>query len=501
MSGLTPYVIFVSFAAVLGAFQFGYHIGELNTPQRVMSCQVKGTTTPEISNPDVYEYLPPCIKMNPAQFGFVTSVFTLGGLVGSLFASRVADSKGRRKTLILNSVFLGLGPLVMGFATNITALVIGRALVGIGSGVVSVVVPAYLAEISTLEFRGTFGVMNQLGIVCGILFSQVEGLYLSTIQGWRLILLSSFLVSVVQTIFLLFSVESPRFLASKPGGYNAAKRALQKLRGNVEVEEELNGWRQVASEEGLEGLISEEEHEQPLENNDEEEIMRESPAVVFHARNPDENFNFWKLISNYQYLPALKALILVQLTQQFSGINAVMFYSTSILSKIFPDMSDLITVFISIVNVFMTVISAYLIDKSGRRTLLLYSSGLMCFSSIILALGLNNNYGFLSAISIIGFVAAFAIGLGPIPFLIIPEIFDTKATATAASLGLTLNWSANFLVALLFPIVNEIIEGNIFFIFALYLLIAFIAIKRLVPETKAKTVEEVWRGWTGKFID
>ncbi|CAG8603883.1 21084_t:CDS:2 [Dentiscutata erythropus] len=494
MSGLTPYVIFVSFAAVLGSFQYGYHIGELNTPQSIMSCQ--GVKIP---NPEDSEYLPPCIKMNAAQFAFVTSVFTLGGLVGSLFASRVADSQGRRKTLILNGIFLALGPLVMGFATNITALVIGRAIAGIGSGVVTVVVPAYLAEISTLEFRGTFGVMNQLGIVCGILFSQVEGLYLSTIPGWRLILLSGFLVSIVQTTFLLFSVESPRFLASKPGGYNSAKRALQKLRGSIEVEDELSGWRQVASEEGLEGLISEEEREQNLENND--DVIRESPAVVFHARNSDENFNFWKLISNPHYFPALKVLILAQLTQQLSGVNGVMFYSTSILSKIFPTMSDLITVFISIVNVFMTVVSAYLIDRTGRRTLLLYSSGLMGLCSAILALSLDNNFGFLSAISIIGFVAAFAIGLGPIPFLIIPEIFDTKATATAASLGLTLNWFSSFLVAFLFPILNEQIGGNVFFIFALYLFMAFIAIKRFVPETKAKTVEEVWRGWTGKVID
>ncbi|CAG8592680.1 22465_t:CDS:2 [Cetraspora pellucida] len=492
MSGLTPYIIFVSFAVVLGSFQYGYHIGELNTPQAVMSCE--GVKEP---SQGTQEYLPPCIKMNAAQFAFVTSVFTLGGLLGSLFASRVADSKGRRDTLILNGVFLGLGPLVMGFAPNITALVIGRVLAGIGCGVVTVVVPTYLAEISTIEFRGTFGVMNQLGIVCGILFSQVEGLYLSTLSGWRLILFGGFILALLQTILLWFSVESPRFLASKPGGYNAAKRALQKLRGSNEVDEELSGWRQVASEEGLEGLISEEEREH--QNN--EEMVRESPAVVFHARNSDENFNVWKLINNSQYLPALKVLILLHLTQQFSGVNGVMFYSTSILAKILPGMSDLVTVFISTVNVIMTVVSAYLIDKSGRRTLLLSSSLFMSISSAILALSINNNYGFLSAISIIGFIASFAIGLGPVPFLIIPEIFDTQAVATAASLGLTLNWSASFFVGFIFPIVNEMIGGSIFLIFAAYLFVAYLAIKHFVPETKAKSVEEVWRGWTGKVVE
>ncbi|CAG8845090.1 33093_t:CDS:1, partial [Racocetra persica] len=187
----------------------------------------------------------------------------------------------------------------------------------------------------------------------------VEGLYLSTLSGWRLILFGGFILALLQTILLLFSVESPRFLASKPGGYNAAKRALEQLRGSNEVEEELNGWRQVASEEGLEGLITDEEREH---QSNEEEMIIESPAVVFHARNSDENFNAWKLVNNLQYLPALKVLVLVHLTQQLSGVNGVMFYSTSILAKILPGMSELVTVFISIVNVFMTVVSAYLID-------------------------------------------------------------------------------------------------------------------------------------------
>src|SRR4051812_16578894 len=98
--------------------------------------------------------------------------------------------------------------------------------------------------------------MNQLGIVTGILFSQVQGLYLSNVPGWRIILLSASALSIIQMIFLGFSVESPKYLASRAGGYQSAKRALQKLRGKSEVEEEIGGWRQIAEEEGLEGLIN-----------------------------------------------------------------------------------------------------------------------------------------------------------------------------------------------------------------------------------------------------
>ncbi|CAJ0914187.1 1243_t:CDS:2 [Entrophospora sp. SA101] len=138
----------------------------------------------------------------------------------------------------------------------------------------------------------------------------------------------------------------------------------------------------------------------------------------------------------------------------------------------------------------MTLVSAALIEKSGRRKLLLYSISSMSLSSTVLALSINHNWGFLAAFSIIAFVASFAVGLGPIPFLIIPEIVDTTAAATASSLGLSLNWMANFFVGFTFLIVREILGGSVFFIFTIYLLFAFYLTRLLVPETKGKTVEE-----------
>ncbi|CAI2174347.1 8486_t:CDS:2 [Funneliformis geosporum] len=504
MAELTFYLIFVSFAVVLGSFQFGYHIGELNTPKSVISCE---TLPPDGS----YDgFLSPCIPMNEGEFSLVTSIFNLGGLVGSLISPRVADNKGRRWTLMFNIIFLLLGPTTMGFSSSFATLVIGRVIAGIGCGVVSVVVPMYLAEISPAEYRGTFGVMNQLGIVTGILFSQVQGLYLSYIPGWRIIILFASALSIIQMVFLGFAVESPKYLVTTPGGYQSAKRALQRLRGKIDVEEELGGWRQVASEEGLEGLIGQQQqevtsnsqqHSELLSQNVPETDIVESPSVVFHARNIGvDDFSIWKFITSLHYRPALMVLLFIQFTQQFSGINAVIFYSTTILSTILPTSSDLITVYISIVNTIMTIISAYLMDKAGRRTLLLYSISLMSLCSILLALGITHEISLLSSISIIGFVATYAIGLGPIPFLIIPEIVDTRAVATASSLGLSVNWTSNFLVASLFLEGRVILGGNVFYIFAIYLIIAYIVAIRILPETKAKTVEEVWHDWNVKYV-
>ncbi|GES85851.1 general substrate transporter [Rhizophagus clarus] len=486
MGELTFYLIVVSFAIVLGSFQYGYHIGELNTPKSVMSCEnLPDDTIPHDNS------LPRCIPMNEAKFGLLTSILNLGGLIGSLLSSRVADAKGRRWTLLCNNLFLFFGPIIMGFGNSYFVLVIGRLIVGIGCGVTSVVVPMYLAEISPIEYRGVFGVMNQLGIVI--------------------------VVSIIQSILLGFSVESPKYIASKIGGYQSAKRVLQQLRGKAEVEEEIGGWKQVAEEERLEGLIDNQQNDNDLnsqqqqslpsssqasQDNIEERISTTSePVVVFHARNQNtEDINFWVFVNNPYYKPALRVLILLQLTQQFSGINAVINYSTTILGKILPTSSDLITVYISIVNVIMTLVSAYLIDKSGRRTLSLYSMSLMSLASAMLAFGISYNLAILSSISIIGFVAAFAIGLGPIPFLIIPEIVDTHFVATASSLGLSINWTSNFLISSLFLEIREILGGRVFYIFTAYLLVAFIIGYLILPETKAKTVEEVWHGWSGKYV-
>ncbi|RIA97289.1 sugar transporter [Glomus cerebriforme] len=508
MGELTLYLIVVSVAIVLGSFQFGYHIGELNTPKSVISCEKLPKET--ISHDD--NSLLPCIPMEEGEFGLLTSIFNLGGLLGSLLSSRVADTKGRRWTLLCNNLFLFIGSTMMGFANSYSILVIGRVIAGIGCGVVSVIVPMYLAEISPAEYRGVFGVMNQLGIVIGILFSQIQGLYLSNIPGWRIILITASALSIIQTILLGFAVESPKYLASKVGGYQSAKKALQQLRGKTEVEDEIGGWLQISEEEGLEGLINNQHDEDNIssqqqqssssQDNIEERISTTSePTVVFHARNPNtDDFNIWKFISSPYYRPAFKVLLLVQFTQQFSGINAVIFYSTTILSRLLPTSSDLITVYISIMNTIMTVVSAYLIDKAGRRTLLLYSISLMSLASAILAFSITYELALLSSISIIGFVATFAIGLGPIPFLIIPEIVDTRAVATASSLGLSINWISNFLVAALFLEIRGIFGGRVFYIFSVYLFTAYIIANRILPETKAKTVEEVWHGWTGKYI-
>ncbi|KAF9332982.1 hypothetical protein BG006_004111 [Podila minutissima] len=504
----TPALFLNALSIVLGSFQYGHHIGELNSPQKVITTCADPHTGADIPSSPLYGTepsdgsLPLCIPMTSSEWSVLVATLTIGGLLGSLFVgARLADRFGRRTALMANNASLALGSLIMGCASTYSAMLVGRFLIGVGCGAVTVIVPMYLAEVSPPELRGTLGVMNQLGIVLGILFSQVLGLYFSTATGWRVILMTGVGLSLLQVVLLPLCVESPRYLALQPGGAVKAKRALQILRGRQDVAKEIRDWtrqdeRSLAAEE--EGLVG----ASPLLNDSNEALLGEDTEQqsqhqhkTFNALSGGQGISVAEFITYPRYRRPAIILLVVQLSQQLSGINGVMFYSTAIMSTIMPSQSAMITVYISIVNVFMTLISAYLMDKAGRRTLLMTSSVAMGASSFVLATSLNYEIPLLSAISIIAFVASFALGLGPIPFLIIPEVVDTTAVASASAFALSVNWSTNFVVSVMFLKLQEWWGGNVFYVFALLLGGLTTAIHRIVPETRGKTAEEVARSW------
>ncbi|KAF7730547.1 hypothetical protein EC973_001928 [Apophysomyces ossiformis] len=407
-----------------------------------------------------------------------------GGLLGALSASTFNDRFGRRLTLLGTNVFMGLGSLMMTIAVNPMWMMLGRFAVGLGGGVVTVVVPAYIAECVPKSNRGLFGTLNQLAIVIGILVAQVLGMHWSTIASWRYILAVGVILAVVQLALLPLCVDSPRYLASLPGGYQSARKSLLRLRGPpVEaVDEEIREWRSDWS------------HDDVPEEEQRGTVASTSVAgvAVNRARIRIFGFLFWP-----QYQRPLCLLLLLQLSQQFSGINAVIFYSTSIMSTVFPQSSDLITVYISVVNMFMTILSAYLMDRTGRRTLFLISASCMALMSFLLGLGIQGGHDRMAAVSIIGFVAAFAIGLGPIPFLMIPELVETAAVSSAGSVGLAANMISNFIVSAGFLGLRDVIgHGQVFYLFGVILVVLTTIAVRILPETKGRSAEEVVRsGW------
>ncbi|KAI8367034.1 general substrate transporter [Blakeslea trispora] len=476
--GVTNYLIFVVISILLSAFQYGYHNGELNTPQDVIS---------KCTHPNLLpNFLPPCIPMPDSEYALVVSILTAGGLVGALIAPVFNDRYGRRSTLFGTNLLLSTGSLMATLASSPRGMMMGRFLSGVGSGIVTVVVPAYIAECVTKSQRGFFGALNQLAIVLGIMVAQVVGLGWATISHWRYILAMGFVVAVLQSCLLPFCVESPRYLASIPGGSNSAMKSLLKLRGTSadEVEDEINEWQREWADNT--------ENQTATAQIDEEDNYRDDERLIQSPAS--EHVNVWKFLSLKQYRRPLIITLILQMSQQLSGINAVIFYSTSIMSSVFPESSSLITVYISIVNLLMTAISAYLMDKLGRRPLFLFSGFFMALTSGLLGWSIENGYNMTSAFAILVFVALFAIGLGPIPFLMIPEVVDTKAVSSACSVGLATNMISNFAVSSGFLVLRNMIgQGYVFFLYSTASLVLFSFAFYILPETKDRSADDLIR--------
>ncbi|KAI8994976.1 general substrate transporter [Pilobolus umbonatus] len=480
----TPYLLFVVTVILLGPFQYGYHNGELNTPQNVISkCE---TVHSELGG------LPVCIPMSDSQYALVVSVLTAGGLIGALSGSHFNDTHGRRLTLFGCNGLLGLGSLITAVASSANIMMVGRFIAGLGCGAVTVIVPVYISECVPKSNRGFFGALNQLSIVIGIMAAQIIGLHWSTLTQWRYIIGLGLFLSIIQLCLLPFCEDSPRYLASLPGGFNRAKKSLLRLRGtSVEVvEDEINEWRKEWAN-----------HAQSQNNNSEDEETNagrehgdNTALIVEPVETHNKHVSIARFLREPVYRRPLCLILLLQIAQQLSGINAVIFFSTSIMSSVFPESSGKITVYISIVNLIMTVLSAGLMDKLGRRTLFLTSTVLMAWMAVMLGWSIENEYNKVSALSIVGFVAAFAIGLGPIPFLMIPELVDTPAVSSACSVGLSVNMIVNFLITVAFLELRNLIgNGSVFYLFAVSLTTLTVIALSILPETKGRSAEEVIR--------
>lgn len=435
--------------------------------------------------------------MNSAQFGLVSSIFTLGGLLGALAAGPVTARYGRYKAMLLTTIPFIIGPALELSAANLALLTAGRLISGLGAGAAVVTVPLYISEIAPPHEKGFFGAFTQVMINAGIFIAQLLGYFLSKGQLWRIILAVGGVIGIVQAIGLLLAgQESPKWLAENKQG-KKAKQILRKIRGHsANVEEEITGW-------GLQSTEDMDEEEQSLLQNADEDPGASSssrhasaqPRIKDAAQDiKQEVIGVLGVLMHPDTRPAVFAVIGVMVFQQLLGINSIVMYGVSLLSDLLKANSALLNVAVSALNIFITILAAPLPDKFGRKACLLVSMTGMGISSIMLGIGIMNGIKVLSAVAVLTFVGSFGVGLGPIPFILSSELVDSKAVGATQSWALAANWMATFLVAQFFPIVNEKLgAGKIYFLFAglAALSIAFVA--WTVPETKDKAdADEVW---------
>jgi len=399
--------------------------------------------------------------MSDATFSLVTSAFTIGGLIGSLLASYSLDRFGRKGALMGSSSLFATGSGMMAGAHNATVFGFGRMICGVAAGLGICAVPIVLAEIAPPHIRGRVGVLNQVGIVIGILFTQAVGMNYAIPREWRHVLSFSASLGVVQLVVGFFMVDTPVWYKSR-GKSEEAVRVAQRL------------WKEEPVVTDIEDM--------PL--NEEARLDTTEAGLMIEPLQKTESVV--DVIMTMEYRKPLSIVALIMIAQQISGINAIMYYSTGILSTIMPTSAVWISLMITIINAVMTFPAIALIERLGRMTLLQASAAGSIISLVLAGLGLDFNLPWLASMAVIAFVASFAVGMGPVPYIIIPDVAPARTVGAMSTIGLSLNWLTNFGVALLFlPLRNYLSggdplrEGRVFYVFAIVFSFVFFSFMKI----------------------
>jgi len=395
-------------------------------------------------------------------WALAVAAFAIGGPFGSATGGKLADKRGRRGAMLIGIWIFLLGGLIQTMAQDMLTIILARFIIGFASGYTTVLVPIYLGEIAPPSLRGTLGTLTQFAMVIGILFADIVAFPFATPSGWRVMFSGTTLIAGAQLFMSPFLLESPRWLLNMDPSSLRARYIIKRLRGlrnEQEVEREVGHF-----------------------------IIGESAQ---HQEKGNESNALNELWSHPKRRKLLASCLILQMAQQLSGINAVFFYSTAILEGVI-DNPLVGTTVIAAVNVVATYVALLIMDSTGRRSLILWSSGGMFVSCILIVLallGVLNNIIALLAVNL--YVFFFEIGLGPIPWLIVAEMFDGKYVTVAMSLCSQLNWGCNFVVSYAFPYMNAYLGPYSFLPFAVILALTFMFTLFVLPETQGRTPEDL----------
>jgi SP family galactose:H+ symporter-like MFS transporter len=393
----------------------------------------------------------------------VVSSVLLGSLVGAVVGGILADRLGRRRLLIVTAIVFGLGAVGASLAPGTAWLVAARVIAGTAIGVASFVAPLYISEIAPVAIRGKLVSINQVALTGGIVISYVIDYALAGSQAWRWMFALAVIPAAAFGIGLMFIPNSPRWLAA--GGHaDRARAVLSRIRAPEKVEGELG------------------------------EIQHSVTQQKGH----------WSEL----FSPLLRMAMIVgvglAIAQQLTGINTVIYYAPTIFK--FAGFSSasvaiLASVGVGVVNLALTVVAMQLIDRVGRRPLLLISLAGMALSLFALGLAfslpqLSGSLGWIAVSSLMVYVGSFAVGLGPVFWLILSEIYPLRIRGRAMSVGTVANWSANLIVALSFLTLTQVLGKAVtFWLYGIVSIGAWLFALFLVPETKGKSLEQIEAHW------
>ncbi|MCD6339952.1 MAG: sugar porter family MFS transporter [Verrucomicrobia bacterium] len=439
----------VSLVAAFGGFLFGYDTAVINGAN---------------------QYLKLHFNLTPLQEGMAGASAILGCIPGAMVAGFLSDRFGRRKVLFLCAAIYAISGVLSAVPRTFPEFLAARFLSGLGIGASSMICPIYIAELAPPATRGRLGALFQLGIVTGIFLTlfinaQIQGLGSEAWNrdyGWRWMMAAETAPAAVLFGLLLFAPESPRWLL-QAGREPEARSVLSRVFSDEEIE------RQIAE-------------------------IREAMA--------QEEGRFFELFRKGARRTVILAVALMA-TAQFSGINAILYYSTKIFAAAGIGVNDafLSSAIVGLVNLLFTFVAIAFVDRAGRRVLLLIG-----LTTQVLALGAVGwmfhvrlqGLGLLAAILV--YIAAFAMALGPVPWIICSEIFPARLRGRAMSIASLTVWVCCYIVAQTFPMLNDspaVGPAKTFWIYGVCAFLGLLFIWAKVPETKGRTLEENFRVISG----
>ena len=398
------------------------------------------------------------IPMSTGVQAFVVSSVLIGAMIGAASGGLLADHFGRRWTMFAAGATFTVGALLAALAPEVYSLIAGRIIVGFAIGVASFVVPLYIGEVAPPANRGALVSLNQLLITVGIFASYLVDLALAPMQAWRWMFGLAVIPAILLVIGMCVLPETPRWLI-RAGKRDTARKVLDRTRDPETVEAEI-----AEIDAGLQ--------------------QKEAS---------------WKALLDPNLRRAMIIGIGLALIQQITGINTVIYYGPVIFQKAgfaSAEGAILAQVSVGLINVLLTIVSIRLIDRLGRRPLLIYGMAGMVAGLVLLGVTFAFQFGqaapWIAVVSLMLYVGSFAIGLGPVFWLIIAEIYPLQVRGRAMSVATLANWFGNFVVSLVFlPLVHWLGEAPTFWLYGAVTVLGIVFVRAYVPETKGRTLEDI----------
>ena len=407
--------------------------------------------------------------LSPFMQGAIVAALLLGAMLGAALAGPLSDRMGRKRLIMIAGITFTIGALAAAAAPSAWPLVAARFVIGLAVGSAALVVPLYLSEIAPTELRGRVASLNQLMIVIGILAAFIVNAILASSGDWRLMLGLAAVPSVILLIGMFSMPETPRFLV-RQGEEGEAREVLEEV------------------------TQDDAKHEDQPEQKIEE---------IREVQEEEQEGGLRALLQERWIRPALIVAIGLAVFQQFIGINTIIYYAPTTLQSVgfAADSAIYLNLIIGVLNVAMTIIAIRIIDRVGRKPMLL--SGLVGMVLSLAVLGIASEVlatpnspgdpaAIITFICLAGFIVSFAATWGPVVWVMVPEVLPLSVRGTAMGVAVCLHWFANFLVSQSFPIMlDKWGSGPVFLGYAAVGVLAFIFVKALVPETKGRSLEEI----------